>query len=95
MENLVQMKLNRYESEKLYVQSLLKDRPLIQSDIVKAFISSRKDAGNQYHGLACEISKSSLMRALTTLTDIAWTATRDRLNNALIFELLNCSFTEY
>jgi archaellum biogenesis ATPase FlaH len=93
-QNKVQEKLNKYESEKLFVQHILNNGPLIQSDIVKIYTQNSNDANEVHHGLVCEFSKSSLMRALSALTNIAWTTTRNRENNALTYELLNSSFVE-
>tara|TARA_R110000782_G_scaffold48146_1_gene105502 strand:+ start:3199 stop:5289 length:2091 start_codon:yes stop_codon:yes gene_type:complete len=93
-QNKIQEKLNKYESEKLFVQRILNNGPLIQSEIVKIYMLNSKDANEVHHGLACEFSKSSLLRALPLLTNIAWTATRNRDNNALTYEFLNSSLVE-
>ena len=69
---------DQYEPEIIFVRNQLQDRSKNQSAII--------DALKQDENFSTEISVSRLKKALTELTDIAWTAKRGD-KNALVYSL--------
>lgn len=79
-ENVERDLKEKYESEMLFVQGLLKDGPKNQTEILTARETSK-------NSLAGGVSMRSLRAALDQLTDIAWNISRNE-NNAKIYHLM-------
>jgi len=69
----IQQKMNRYESEALFIKTILKDGVMNQTEILQAY--AKDEAARE------EFSKSSLKKCLNDLADIVWTVTRDYSKN--------------
>ncbi len=79
--------LEKYESEILFVESLLVNGPMNQSEILTSR-SKSKDA------LAGEVSARSLKASLNKLDGIAWSIKRND-KNAKVFSLIDADISQY
>jgi len=78
----IQALLGTYESEILFIKSVITDKKQNQSEILKAYKDAKGD------GLAGEFSQRSLINALDKLDGKVWKCTRNKTNNAKQYELL-------
>ena len=81
--------IERYESEILFITDALKDGELNQSSLLA------KLKGLNGEDIASEVSVRTLKSALQALTNILWTSTRDKHNNASIYKLIQKSSVSY
>ena len=81
--------MERYESEILFITDALKKGELNQSALLA------KLKGLNGEDIACEVSVRTLKSALQVLTNILWTSSRDKHNNASIYKLIQKSSFSY
>lgn len=81
--------IERYESEILFITDALKDGELNQSSLLA------KLKGLNGEDIASEVSVRTLKSALQALTNILWTSSRDKHNNASIYKLIQKSSVSY
>jgi len=94
-EKIKQDKIDKYDSQRLYVSALLKIGSLNQSSILKKHTEHRQDSDSLLHPLAFEISVRELQAGLDKLTDVVWWVKRDFNNNAKIYSLIDCDGSIY
>lgn len=80
----VQVKLQKYESQVLFIQRLLSNGKMNQTEILKA----HKEAADNYDALAGEFSQRELKSALNELDGVAWKGVRG-LNNAKNYRVIS------
>lgn len=83
------MLCDKFESEILFITDALKGGPLNQSSLLENL------KGLNGEGIASEISVRSLKSALQALTNVLWTTSRDKNNNANIYMLINSISANY
>ena len=87
-QNKIQLNLEKFDSERVFVQTILLEGALNQSAICQWYKDGRDDEEHPCHNLVSGFSRQSLQNALKALTGISWTSTRHSYNNALFYELI-------
>jgi hypothetical protein len=83
------MLCDKFESEILFITDALEDGPLNQSSLLE------KLKGLNGEGIASEVSVRSLKSALPALINIMWITSRDKINNANVYTLINIVSASY
>jgi len=88
-------KIKKYESAKLFVSELLKEKSLNQSEITQKHTEYTKNSEHEISPLACEISVRQLKTALKQLDGIVWKTSRGIKHNELIYTLIDTDGSRY